>query len=366
MRRPKNRGMNVKERICATLAPAFLGLACASAHAAQAQTEPRRPTIAEFRERNGDLVGPRSPFRRPIPLNARVDVRSRAVVADVFGPEGLKYLVVAARPGAIDYAFPVYVATPGAPEAVPHPIVCTMYGGRCPLAGTTIWIPRGARPETGSDAHLAVIDPRARIEYDLWLAKTPSDAPNDPLLVGWGGSTRLGGDGLHAGATVSGFALASGVIRPTELLAGRIDHALQMNVSCSSPEVRYPAAMTDTLCKPVTDGSPPMGARFQLDLTDAQIDALPAPPPLKAIYRALARYGAFASDTTGGYGIGFQIEGGLSYTTMGRPDPWRAVAARLGVRERPDGTYRIELNVPGFDVAAHMRMLAPCVTIGGC
>ena len=62
---------------------------------------------------------------------------------------------------------------------------------RCPPAGSQ---PRG----NDHDAHMTVIDQASGWEYDLWhVTKKPPDGGT--LVFGWGGRTRIDGDGLRLG-----------------------------------------------------------------------------------------------------------------------------------------------------------------------
>ena len=88
----------------------------------------------------------------------------------------------------------------------------------------------------------------------------------------WGGRTRLDGDGLGTNATAAHFALSAGIIRPEEMAAGRIDHALFMVVKCTAGKV-YPAGGGGAQCADLTD-APAGGMRFQLGYSSAEIEAL--------------------------------------------------------------------------------------------
>ena len=122
-------------------------------------------------------------------------------------------------------------------------------------------------------------------------------------------------------ATAAHFGLAAGVIRPSELAAGEIDHALFMVVKCTSGTSVYPAGPgVGSACADKTN-APAMGQHFFLEMTDAQIEALSVPSWQKTILRAMARYGLYVGDT-GGSGWGIQFESGSSFTSFGQADPW--------------------------------------------
>src|ERR687896_733051 len=98
--------------------------------------------------------------------------------------------------------------------------------GRASIEGHRIRIPDAARPAGGGDGHLAV-GAEDGWGYDLW-AGSAKPSGGGRLEFGWGGRTRIDGDGLGSNATAAWFGLAAGVIRAPELEAGRIEHALFM------------------------------------------------------------------------------------------------------------------------------------------
>jgi len=287
--------------------------------------------------------------------------------------------------GIVDYTSPYYYSLPTDPA---YTLSCTASFGpitdphACPLRGMVVHIPIGATPETGSDSHMAVIDVFAGVEYDFWHAPPgPAGAGGGSYVIGWGsygsvsglGFTLGGGDGGF-GATHSGFALTLGTLRGADLIAGSITHALEFNVDCAANGI-YPLQAVSTAfpCPSGTIGAPPYGARVWLDLSDAQIDALqlggqPAPAYLKAVYRALAHYGAFVGDTNGSGQNSFATEGGLTYTARGYADPWVALAGQSGVTADGDGDYRFPLNADGYPAlfATHLHVLDTCVTQATC
>ncbi|MGH2928035.1 MAG: hypothetical protein ACRDL8_07530, partial [Solirubrobacteraceae bacterium] len=225
---------------------------------------------------------PDSPFNRRIGDDPRLDPQSAAIVDQLAseGPPGSPVVGVAGTPR--DFGHPAYYPRPGDPQYVLH---CTKPWGRCPIEGDRVRIPLGARPAAGSDAHMAIVDLASGWEYDLWQAATPGGA-GGTLDVAWGGRTRIDGSGLGSNATAAHFGLLAGVIRAPELRAGRIDHALLMVTRCTSGYVP-PAAAGGSRCDH-TPNAPKAGMRFQLEMSDAEIDRLPLPGWKRTILRALA------------------------------------------------------------------------------
>ena len=312
----------------------------------------------------------RSPFNRPLPSAPTQASNSAAIAAAVAPPQTGPRIVAGDAGTTHDYAHPVYFSSPSNPVFRVH---CTHFGGGCELAGKTVRIPNLARPAAGGDGHLAVIDQQGGWEYDFWnVRRKPGGGGR--LVVGSGGRTRIGtatATGLHAGATVSGFALSAGVIRAAELSAGEIDHALFMTVPCTNGRSVHPAAGgAGSVCPPGPQraDAPAIGQRFFLQMTDAQIDALAVPDWQKAILRAMADYGMFVGDT-GGEAWALVVESGGSQTSFGRDDPWVKLGERIGLPSivGDDGGLRYVFDMRNaVDWPNELRVAAPCVSSERC
>jgi hypothetical protein len=247
---------------------------------------------------------------------------------------------------ANDYDHPVYFSKPSDPT---YTVNCTASWGPCEIEGATLHIPSEALPAGGSDGHMAVIDQASGWEYDFWQVRQ-KPAGGGTLTVSWGGRTAIDGDGLGSPATAGNFGLAAGIIRPEELAAGQIDHALFMVVKCTNGTSVWPAGPdSGRSCSSMglsNAGAPAMGQHFYLDLSDSQIEALPDPAWQKTILLAMARYGLYVGDTGGGF---LKLESGASYTSFGQADPWAKVAESAGIspwREPSTGknTYTFDLS----------------------
>jgi hypothetical protein len=233
-----------------------------------------------------------SPFNVTVAAGAALDPLSASMVAH------------ATRTGMVNanlfaYAVPIYAATASTPT---YAVTCSMEPawGTCPFRGRKMPIPNGAVPSAGSDKAMVVVDAGRTISGEYWQA-TRSGASTGA------GASRLGG-----------------VIRVSEIKAGRIDHALvlQSDNVCRE-QIRPPAIKTDgdssrTDCIPE-------GARLQLD-PSISVTSLPGiTPGEKAVARALQLYGAYVIDR-GGAPLAISFERapdatasnpGLVYTTAG-------------------------------------------------
>jgi hypothetical protein len=112
-----------------------------------------------------------------------------------------------------------------------------------------------------------------------------------------------------------------------------------------------------------------MGQHFYLDMTDAQINALPGPLWQKTILRAMAHYGMFVGDT-GGSSWDIQFESGSSYTSFGYQDPWARLGQQFGVPTwdgEADGKRRYIFDLrTAVNWGAALKVAAPCVAQAAC
>jgi len=304
--------------------------------------------------------GTGSVFNRVLPSRPKVMANSQAIVDRTLGMGRIADLVVAPDT-ASDWYHPVYFSAASDPAFT---VRCTRPWGTCEVEGMHVQIPDAARPAAGGDAHLAVVDQATGWEYDFFEVQAKPEG-GGVLEVGWGGRTPIKGSGLGSDATAAHFGLLAGVIRPQELEAGRIDHALFMMVGCTSDRYVHPATGYAAACDDPTD-APAVGQLFWLDMTAAEIDALDVPAWKKTVLHALRRYGAYVGDTGGNEAFTFQFESSTSYTSFGVEDPFAAVAREQpsGVTER-GGRYYFDLG-SGVDWRGRLRVLDPCVATRSC
>jgi hypothetical protein len=307
-----------------------------------------------------------SPWNQPVSPNAPSSADSAAVVQRLTSWGPVQNLVGGNSESGSDYYHPVYFATTSDPAYTLEP---TRPWGSSPIAGATIPIPAAARPADGADHHMAVVTPDGW-EYDFWDVESKPEN-GGTLRFGWGGKTRIDGDGLGSNATAAHFGLAAGVIRAPELEAGHIDHALFMAVKCTDGAAAtvYPAAPgTNDACTQQegisNTNAPAMGSRFVLQMSEAEIAALAVPSWKKTILTAMAKYGMYVGDAFGGESWGLQFESGATYTSFGAEDPLASFARREGVPTW-HGQYVFDIN-SGVDWRSKLRVVAPCYTERTC
>jgi hypothetical protein len=305
-----------------------------------------------------------SPFNQPIGNSAvHPDSARLAAGALQWGPPAS--ITAGVADTTYDYGHPVYFAQPTDPVYVLHP---TEPWGRNAIAGMRIRVPAGARPAGGGDGHMTIVMPEGW-EYDLWRAQRPPPA-GGTLTFAWGGRLRIDGSGLGGRATAAHFGSLAGVIRPEELAAGHIDHALFIVLRCTGSGTSFGYGVrqgrgTGSYVYPAQAGAgscgqgaalPPLGARFQLAMSAAQIRALGVPAWKRAILTALALYGGYVGDT-GGPGFAFMIQSSSTYTSFGAPDRFVQLARGAGLPVR--GGHYVFAVADGVDWQRYLRIVVP-------
>ena len=313
---------------------------------------------------------PNSVFARPIPANPPLHPRSSAIVARLLSASA-GYTDVRNDAAGGDWNYPIYVGTANDPA---YTVKCTKPWGKCNVQNTTVHIPAYAKTERGEDGHLDVVDLATGYEYNFWQAGDRSGNPNisgGALLISWGGRTKLGGSALAAEGNHAGYAASAIALYPAEILAGHIDHALGLDVRCADEPTVFPAILhaTDGPCNAAD--SPYYGMLIQLNMSDAEIDALNTSRYDKVIKKALAHYGAYVYDV--GADNSFLMLSYLSYTTQGLADPWIGTILpdmrKYGVAQGGGDRWQLGPMFGGlgiFDWTSKLRIIAPCVAAKNC
>lgn len=312
-----------------------------------------------------------SPFNQEIPPNPTVVPQSDAIVKAALanGVGTLSFGQITSK----QFGHPVYIARDTDPQV-------TVHVGGYSLTGMKIRLPALAKAAGGGDGHIGVVQPDCW-EIDLWHV-TARSATDITAEIGY--RQRYDGPGVVTpgmaktdktlgGTTASYVGLDAGTIGPEELIAGHINHALFLVLSCGSSDTSfgfgvqapgasgrggrgsfvYPAFKGDAACSGVRA---PMGARFYLPLTPAQVAATGAPLWEQAEANAVHQYGAIVSDT-GGPGFGFMLKPDLQWTALGQPNPYLPLATKYGLKK--DSTYGYPLRPSGKIPWDKMQVVAP-------
>jgi hypothetical protein len=287
-----------------------------------------------------------SPYNQPLPPASRAPLAlNSALIVTLLdltaGPRRFSDETVSNRAEA-DMAsrhdHPLYWAHPGDPG---YTVAETRFHGN--NDGTTVLIPAGAQHAFGSDAHLSVIQPDGT-EEDFWQVQNPNPLTSGgTLTASAGGSTYLGGDGCCTNSTAANQGLAAGLIRGQELQAGAINHALIVTIQCDSGGYVYPATGHGTACTVPLLG-PAEGQRFQLNMTDSQVDGLAVPEYRKIILKAMIHYGFYITDT-GGTPWDLHFEPAIDYTSFGYPNPLVTYAQDAGLTDGDTFTFTLNDGV---------------------
>lgn len=285
------------------------------------------------------------PFSVESPFNVPIGA---APVLDPIGGARVAYLARKNAAYALIYEFgiPIVEAKAGAKWTA---ITCSMSPawGNCPFADGFPMV-AGAAANSGSDGVLVIVDRATNRSYEFWQFR----AQGQSYTTSWGAIQDLGAEGWGGtgSSTAAGASRLGGVVRLSELEAGRIEHALVMSIdnSCTT-EFWPPAIKTDG--NSTREDCTPQGARLQLDPTISLAEIPGITRGELTVARALQEYGVYVIDKGGGpMGIGFElaadatganapgalyVANGFSWDYFDMPRiPW----SRLRVLKHWDGT----------------------------
>jgi hypothetical protein len=237
-----------------------------------------------------------SPFNTPIAAGAGVDPGSAAMVQNLVSEAQKSGWPISVK----RWSVPVYYADNSTPK---QNVAMTAYWAAAPTL-YDVPVPANAQPDPAGDAHMAILNRDSGCYYEFYHASRDASGK---LSAGWGNRELLGGSGVypHSWSTRdSGFANFAGLIRPEELQAGAINHALAFSTMYSAKAAVPPASAYGgaPLSAPAGTLAIPYGARLRLD-PSLDLDALGLSPWQKIVARALQQYGMYLADT-GGFGLG--------------------------------------------------------------
>jgi hypothetical protein len=261
------------------------------------------PTVTPARQ---PLVNPASrpysetsPWNTPIEPSPRVDPNSEQMIATLKSEKS---------DGAIfsdpdQYSYPVYFADRSTPR---WRVPCLKY--KCTIVSmdgvsrtemlTDVPIPADAKPSSGTDGQLIIIDRTTGTEYNLWQVQRTEagwEASNGSMYnVFWDAMPQ------NYGSRGAGVPYYAGLVRPWEIEQGHIDHAIAFGYpTVARDRCVFPASKTDGKSK--ERYAIPEGARLQLDpsLTEADFDRMGLDRTGKIIARALQQYGMILIDVSG-------------------------------------------------------------------
>jgi hypothetical protein len=191
------------------------------------------------------------------------------------------------------------------------------------ISDVPIPLARGLYPEPTRDGHICIVDPFRKVSYEMSkFAGWHTGPPRCTTFNIW----DLSGDGVGSpsegrrwwarGGRGSGFPVIAGILRPEELSAGEIRHALVFTFGQNrrGPDklnimMHPPACRSDG--RYVGEQYPIEGMRFQLDptLTERDFAQWGLTREGEIVALALQRYGMFLGDNGGDMALVVQLLG---------------------------------------------------------
>jgi len=147
-------------------------------------------------------------------------------------------------------------------------------------------------PRSTGDRHVLVVDSGNCTDYELFSAHSRHGGKS--WHAGSGAVFPLGSDLLRpagwTSADAAGLPILPGLVRPDEVEAGVIDHAIRVTVPASDDTYIWPARHEAGTADP---SLPPMGLRLRLK---ASVNISQFPPMDQVILQALKTYGMIVAD----------------------------------------------------------------------
>jgi len=250
--------------------------------------------------------------------------------------------ILIARPNGIDnwnlrqgqYTYPVYHTS----DATGNYIVNAI-NSESGLNGSTIPFNPTWAAAPGTDAQMIILNTSTGEEYNIWkyTGITGGDTINASRINRVQGNDQGSGTGYanyftrevgYKPSRGMGVQYLMGLVRPWEIDAGVIEHALSM----PSPNISNDLAVAPaTKIEGIQDNGPVKeGMRFSLEVTDGEIDTHLATLPgdvsttmkasLKIVFQAMRDYGWFITDNAGAIGLQLENDQSADWASVGMVD----------------------------------------------
>ncbi len=243
-----------------------------------------------------------SPFNTKIGAHPAIDPNSNLMVQRMTESGGFPLAVKR-------WSVPVYYAGAGTKRYNVRMSGSGLTAYRVPIPANAL--PSAPFPPEETDGAMMIVNRKTGCEYDFWEARKHADGSWTARGVN---RIRTGTDGIYdrgASARGSGFALGAGLIRPEELKAGAIRHALVFSLPSEYVKGGGPVLpATESDGQSALEGAIPEGARVQL-APSFDVKTLERPWE-RTIARALQVYGMYLADRGGG-GVGLVAQNPQSY-----------------------------------------------------
>lgn len=276
-----------------------LGLGAGYVPAASAANGAPAIGAAGHHREPSDGFSPRAPWNTKLPADVPQAPNSRAVVANILQDEQDNYGSWGVN--TVAYSAPIFTVDRSTPRTAWTFSDCLDKPELAPVIADSLKAvptPANLIASQGTDEAVAIYEPDTDTYWDFWRAE--KDASGHWSAC-WGGEIKhyrhnLGIFGNPLGATATGLPMGAFLIRPEELAAGHIDHAVNISVVRTQANCFSWPATRD-------DGNTPgadiacEGQRFRLDPA-FDVSALRS-PAARTIARAMQEYGLILTDKAG-------------------------------------------------------------------
>ena len=173
------------------------------------------------------------------------------------------------------------------------------------------WIEGGPGASSGSDRHALVVDANRCKLYEIYNLQNFTNGQTPQ--AGSGAVWDLNSDAMRpagwTSADAAGLPIAPLLLRPDEILAGSIAHAIRFTAHCTNAAYIWPASHQAGVNN---SGCPPMGARFRLR---SSFDISGFNASTQVVLRAFQHYGLVLADN------------GSDWFFQGKTDDWWGTTA---------------------------------------
>ena len=270
------------------------------------RTAARRSEALSSEIPQGQLFSPTSFWNEQLSAAAPLDPNSAALVQSLVAEvQRERTANIGPWIGSGSGSTPLYRVSRAQPRVRVRLDGHDLHGGKAlQRAFASVPIPRDAKPAVGSDRHMTIWQPSTDKLWEFFGARRRSDGWH----AAWGGAIRRvsesrgyytgaawPGATRNWGATASSLPVIGGTMLLDELKAGRVDHALAINLPAPRAGVfAWPAQRTDGT-GPLT--ALPEGGRLRLDPA-LDVGSLHLPKLARMIALAAQRYGLVVRDQT--------------------------------------------------------------------
>jgi hypothetical protein len=282
---------------------ALVVIACTFALTASSMAQTQAPIARDdgTSDPTATPFAPWSVWNLPLRADAQLDPQSTTYVAELLDQIHEYNLWI----NTGQYSTPVYTVPANQPTATVtlDPNNANINNPGAPSLVRTwrsVPIPANAQPSADSQGDMVVYQPSTNHMWEFWKMNRQADGWH----AAWGGtiaaiSMNPGDYPAHRywGANGSGLPLLGGLIRPSELAAGQIDHAISLAIPHALARyMAWPALQTDGNTSSMTEI--PEGQRFRLDPT-LDLNTIPMAPIVRMMAVAAQKYGIIVTGQAG-------------------------------------------------------------------